>query len=331
VIGITIISALLLLVTPGLWFLSLTILHPNTIRLILAMANDIESNPGPQPNGINFLFSNVNSISANNGRRFEDLRLCLKTNNIQFAAISETGVNLTFSDYNIDGYHALDINLTNNTGRGMILYLSESLLFKRRFDLEDNRFECMWIEVNINHKLIIVGSFYRSPSQTPLIRDQFFTSCDSMIERVLNTNADSIILGGDFNSRSRMWWLDDINSTEGTKLYDIMVKHSLSQLINEPTRITPISKSCIDLLFTNTPGYILQAGVKPPVLGSDHSNIIASIDLKNNNEPPTVRRVWKYHLTNIDALNRAISTHNWDRILGIDDVNMMASTFIDNV
>jgi hypothetical protein len=142
------------------------------------------------------LYSNINSISANEGRRFEDLSLCLKSNNIHIAGISEVGVNVKLSDYNIEGYHTLDNSLFNPAGRGMILYLAESLIFKRRYDLEDSRTECIWIETNINHKIVIFGSFYRSPSQTPVLRDQFFTLTDNMLDRALNSNVDSVILGG---------------------------------------------------------------------------------------------------------------------------------------
>jgi hypothetical protein len=109
------------------------------------------------------------------------------------------------------------------------------------------------------------------------------------------------------------------------------VKHALSQSIHEPTRITPTSKSCLDLLFTNTPGYILEAEVKAPIFGSDHCKIIAKVDFMNMVERPVNRRVWKYHLTNTEALNLAIRNYDWDSILSIDDANIMATTFSNNL
>jgi hypothetical protein len=245
------------------------------------MANDIERNTGPPGNSLNLMFSNINSISANEGKRFEDLSL---------------------ADYDIEGYHALDHHLYNRTGRGMLLYLSESLIFNRCYDLDDKNIESMWVEIKVNHKSIIIGSFYRSPSQTLIIRDQFFPTTDIIIERALNADVDSVIVGGDFNSRSKLRWPEDKNSIEGTKLYDIMVKHSLSQHIHKPTRVTPTSKSCLDLLFTNTPGYIISAEAKTPVFGSDHRQIIASIDYKINDKSSSTHRVWKYDQTNTEAL-----------------------------
>jgi hypothetical protein len=75
-----------------------------------------------------------------------------------------------------------------------------------------------------------------------------------------------------------MWWRGDVNSQVGDKLYEISVKHSLTQVIHEPTRITLTSKSCLDLLFCNSPG-MLSSQVISPISGSDHSTIYAQIDM----------------------------------------------------
>jgi hypothetical protein len=65
--------------------------------MFFLMANDIESNPGPQVNGLNVMFTNIN----NDGARLDDLCLYLKSNDIHIAAISETGVTLNSSDYTV--------------------------------------------------------------------------------------------------------------------------------------------------------------------------------------------------------------------------------------
>jgi hypothetical protein len=77
----------------------------------------------------------------------------------------------------------------------------------------------MWFETKINNKAILIGSFYRSPSQSPTIRDNFFKSLDNILKRALDGNAHSVFLGGHFNLRNQKWWPEDVNSTEGKKLY----------------------------------------------------------------------------------------------------------------
>ena len=300
------------------------------MQLLLILSNDIEQNPGHIDRGLKVMFTNINSISANAGKRFDDLSFYLKSNQIQIAALCETGVNFNPTDYCIDGYHTLDKSLYSTKGRGMIIYLAESLYYRRRYDLEDTSTECMWIELSIRHKPVIIGSFYRSPSQTPPVREQFFSTLDNMLENTINNtaNIDSIICGGDFNSRSKMWWPDDINSVEGNKLYQVMVKHALSQLIHEPTRITPTSKTCLDLLFTSTPGYVTNSEVEPPIMGSDHSKVCMTLNFNDITADTVIRhRVWKYDLANREALNNAINTHDWASIFRINDIELMTSTF----
>jgi hypothetical protein len=87
-------------------------------------------------------------------------------------------------------------------------------------------------------------------------RDQYFQVVDQNIDNALKVKSDVVIAGGDFNARCQHWWLDDINTVEGETLYDISVKHSLFQLIHEPTRITATSKCCLDLIFCNNPGFV---------------------------------------------------------------------------
>jgi hypothetical protein len=48
VFGVTLVIVLLFLFTPGLSIMSIIIFQPDTIRLLLMLSNDIESNPGPQ-------------------------------------------------------------------------------------------------------------------------------------------------------------------------------------------------------------------------------------------------------------------------------------------
>jgi hypothetical protein len=167
--------------------LIISIFQPNIILQILKLSNDIESNPGPMIGNLNILFSNINSLTADEGNRFEDLKLRLLSEKVHIAAISETGSNLNLDKYNIDHYHSLDPTFYRPQGRGMLLTV------KRRPDLEDQDTECMWIETMVKHKKMLLGSYYRSPSQSPAVRDQFITSFDRSVGRVLGNRAGIII------------------------------------------------------------------------------------------------------------------------------------------
>ena len=55
----------------------------------------------------------------------------------------------------------------------------------------------------------------------------------------------SIILG-DFNARSKLWWKNDVNKNEGTRMDAPSSSYGLYQLISQTN-----SSSCIDLTFTD--------------------------------------------------------------------------------
>jgi hypothetical protein len=104
-----------------------------------------------------------------------------------------------------------------------------------------------------------------------------------------------------------MWCAEDTNTTVGNSLYDISTNHSLTQFIHEPTRITPTSKSCLDLLFSDSPGFISSVVVTPPIGGSDHSTHYTSIDMSlNNADVSRSKRIWYYDRTDFDAINNVI-------------------------
>ena len=50
---------------------------------------------------------------------------------------------------------------------GVMIYVKDSLIYKRRFDLESLHIECIWIEMQLNHSRLLFGLFYRPPNSDP--------------------------------------------------------------------------------------------------------------------------------------------------------------------
>ena len=69
------------------------------------------------------------------------------------------------------------------------------------------------------------------------------------------------VIKSDFNARSLSWWSEDINTSEGTKLYSPTSSNGFSQLIKEPTHIQTNSSSCIDLVFMYQRNLSVNSGV----------------------------------------------------------------------
>jgi hypothetical protein len=76
------------------------------------------------------------------------------------------GCNLNIADFSVDGYHPIDKDLYYNPmDRGLLVYVHNSIFFKRRSDLENLNFGSIWLELRINHHRVLFGLMYRSPSQ----------------------------------------------------------------------------------------------------------------------------------------------------------------------
>ena len=63
--------------------------------------------------------------------------------------------------------------------------------------------------------------------------------------------------------RSSPWWSNDITNINGTLIDFLTTKNGFKQLISDATHILPQSTSCIDLIFTDQPNYIIHNGTHP--------------------------------------------------------------------
>ena len=75
----------------------------------------------------------------------------------------------------------------------------------------------------------------------------------------------NMLLLGDLNT--------DFETINGGKLLDLCTQHNLHYCINEPTRITETSKTCLDQILINTPNFISEWTVEPPVCNNNHCSV----------------------------------------------------------
>ena len=107
------------------------------------------------------------------------------------------------------------------------------------------------LEMTYNNKKVIVSVIYRSPSQNNSEFDLFLSNFKKLFSNINERKPFLSVITGDFNERSSSWWSNDIDTTEGSKLFSITSSNGFPQLINESTHIQTSSSSCIDLIFTN--------------------------------------------------------------------------------
>ena len=108
----------------------------------------------------------------------------------------------------------------------MVIYVRDTILCKRRKDIEINGLEAIWLEVRIKSKKILIGGIYRPPNSS----SDYFNLMLESIDRTHNTNIYDVIITGDLNY--------DMLSNGSNKMTDLLQQYNLTQLIAEETHFT---------------------------------------------------------------------------------------------
>ena len=134
--------------------------------------------------------------------------------------------------------------------------------------------ECIVCEVTIQNKKGYVAVKYRSPMQSSTEFESFLSGFEDMLSSVFFfAKSQFTVILGDFNARSSTWWSNDIININGTLIDSLTTIHGFKQLISDATHILPQSTSCIDLIFTDQPNYIIDCGTLPSLNKNCHHQI----------------------------------------------------------
>ena len=258
--------------------------------------------------------SNINGLR----NKIDDISVNLSEYDI--ICVSETKLNEHFQTTNllIDSYHnpiRKDRNINN--GGGLLIYIKNNIFYRHRPDLESADVENIWVEIRSLKNKYLIGHFYRPPNATVDFWDKF----DSTIEKASEENLDLIILG-DLNH-------DILKTKSNSPLLRILSKYNLQNMINEPTRVTNATSTCIDLLFTNHESIISDLKVLPP-FNSDHSTITAEITYKTYKAQAYKKTIWKYDEADKNLIEEKFESQDWSFING-NDINLINETFSNKI
>ena len=145
----------------------------------------------------------------------------------------------------VDDYHILcfsETHLDDSVDSASIQFQGfDSPLRKDRSrnDLVSQRLETIWVEVNLKSFTVLVCCFYRSDFTAT--QSFFISELQDSIEAALDVTPH-VILVGDI----------DFLPLTNLQLRDCLSLFNLTNVIKEPTRITPISSTLIDPIIVRT-------------------------------------------------------------------------------
>ena len=140
---------------------------------------------------------------------------------------------------------------------GIALYVKDDIPGKRRLDLELANIECLWLELNIRNRKLLVGTFYRPPNSSPIV----LSNIENSIGLAVDTRIADIVITVDLN-------FNVINPSSANKILDICKQYNL-QLMKEPTHFTDYSSSLIDLILVSNLQSFELSGVGEQFLSQD--------------------------------------------------------------
>ena len=245
------------------------------------------------------------------------MRNFIYDSNIDILAINETKLDTTIlnNEIHLSGYEIIrkDRYVNGRSGGGVCIYIHYSLNYHIRNDLMKDNLEFLIIEISKpRSKPFLVGTWYRPPNSSRELLNFF----ENTIESIDAENSELYLVGDiKCNLLSQDY---DTYTSDLVNIFDI---YDLTQMITEPTRITPVSQTLIDLCITNYPEKISSSGVFP--LGiSDHSLIyIVRKIAYPKTAAKTIRRNFK-HFKSSDFLED-LSHLDWDSVQDSDDPNEM--------
>ena len=147
----------------------------------------------------------------------------------------------------------------------MAMYIKESINWERRYDLENDGVEGIWIEVFVkNSKSFLLATCYRPPDGSNYLPSDFNDNLNVMLGDGVRESKEIIMLG-DFN-------VNYLKKNEHMVFKDLFRRYGFQQIIKKATRTTYESSTLIDLIMTNHPGVISKHCVYPASI-SDHDMV----------------------------------------------------------
>ena len=205
--------------------------------------------------------------------KVHEIAILLKDSKIDILGISETHLNPTHDDslFLIPNHVFYRKDSKSKVGHtGMCVYINSSIapFVKRRYDLESEKIESIWLELKTSHASpVLIGFVYRHPSEPICWYDTFH----DLLDNTCLKNRKLLLLGDfniDENSSIHPLW-------QATK--DI---YSLKQLVTTCTRIDPRtgSSTLLDHIYTNSKEHVVNIHTWS-VSFSDHNPISCSLSI----------------------------------------------------
>ena len=261
----------------------------------------------------NFMVGHVNSRSLN--KNIIELREIVEKSDFDAFSVTESWLtSRTPRDrFEIPGFNIFRNDRKNKRGGGVCLFVRDHYIAKKlRIPNNPNNPESLFVEISVLHHKLVIGTFYKAPNiPARVLHDAF----DSLVY-VFNKYEEPI-LTGDFNINCL-----NKNSLEYRILCDSIIEpFSLTQIIDQPTRVTEKSQTLIDLMLVKNPNKVTAHGCCAVPGVSDHHMTYMSYDIKKPKFTPVRVTARDFKHFNMDAFLAAADEAHFENVYFVDTVD----------
>lgn len=200
-------------------------------------------------------------------------------------------------------------------GGGVAFYLKDSLKYYIiTVPTGGSQLEQLWIGLKVGGKKLCLGTLYRPPHAGIL---QCFTDLENTITMLL-PEFDIVLFGGDLN-------IDMMDSTSHgySTFNDFFVKYNLKQLITDPTRVTDVSQTLLDVIVASSMSTAASGEVVRMDGISDHSLVNCKLRISKTRQTPFYKTYRDYSKFSYDSFREDMLKINWNTIYEFSNIDAM--------
>lgn len=268
-------------------------------------------------NKLNCAHLNVRSL-VKNFITFKDILLI---NDFDLIAISETWLSDCISSdaVHIEGYIFVRCDRITRAG-GVAFYIKSHLSYC--IVETDNQIEQLWLLISLNSCKYAFGVVY-NPHRSRYTN--FINSLETTLSTILSITSD-IFCFGDFN-------IDMLDVTSSATAYTVEFFQSfgLTQLINEPTRITSESTTLIDYIITSNVNLVCSSSVVCVHELFDHHLIRCTVDIPQHKRHPVIRTYRNFKNFNFNQFESDLRSIPWNNIYHFNAVDDKVQFLSENL
>ena len=274
---------------------------------------------------------NINSITADG--RIQTLSDVCKTIDVSVLIITESKLDNTIPSniLKIPGYHEPvrhDRPVGGRHGGGTLMYISDKLTFKHRYQNQSQHYEHLWVDILTASKTIAINCLYRPPQETPESHDLFLSTANDILTQLLTYKADLKVVSGDLNL-GNCYCLDPVLPFKplDNAASQLFSSFGFTQLIDIPSRVTDNTMSLLDLVFVESLDLVDQYGTLPPI--ADHDGTLVSFNIKLKLKKSTNKILYDYKNADIDGAVNFIKNVNFDTNVFNHPLHLQAQIFTE--